>query len=849
MKLQNKILILIGGIAILFVVGLILLWNIEKNKIELLLEDRQKERKYLFEITIELLGRNLEQFAFDYSFWDDMCDFVKTRNPKFAHEMIETGISTYNTNCIWIFDEEFNMVYSFNNLKSNELLNFPYDKDALTKLFGKGKFNHFYFITSEGLIEARTAPIQPSSDIYRLSEPQGYLIMGRLWNNTVIDQLKNLTTSNIILDRTINIESDTIIQQNKVYKIYKPLKGWDGKSVINLVSEVEFPYLEKNKEDLETQLIFVIIFTLVILLSIIIFFLRYINKPFKLLTRSLSDSNPEYIKDLALQKDEFGSIAKLMLEFFGQRQQLEKEIEERNRVNAELSESERRIRDILTNLNLIALILDVNGNVVFCNNYLLKITGWTQEEIINKNWFDNFLPEDERVKVREMFFSNIQNGKITPHFENAILDYAGKKRTISWNNTILKDINGNLIGVASIGEDITDRKEAEEKLRKAKEEAESANKAKSVFLANTSHELRTPLVAILGFAELLINKSTDQFTREKAQFIYESGNRLLETLNALLDLSSIEANKLDVNLMPVEVISLISEVKNLYGELAKRKNLDLKVYCTRKKIYSITDEKLLRQILNNLLSNAIKYTEKGEITISVYIEKGDWVSIRVSDTGIGIPKEFLSVIFEPFRQVSEGLSRKYEGTGLGLSITKHFVEAIGGTISVQSELGKGSTFEVKIPAYKSEQDISTEDIEDIIKSDKVGIETENYKSKYILIVENDEATLELFNSILSEHFKIDLVDNGTEAVEKCKKNNYDLILMDISLKKDMTGIEAKDKIKELKSYKEVPIIAVTAHAMKEQKEELLSEGFHYYIEKPFQSKQLLEIILNIFRKK
>lgn len=263
MKLQKKITLLISGIAILFVVGLILFWNSEKSKFDLFLEDRKIERKNLFDITVELLGRNLEQFAFDYSFWDDMCDFVKTRNPNFAREMIETGLNTYNSNCIWIYDENFQMVYSFNNLKSNELLKFPFDAEVLKKIFDKNKFSHFYFISSKGVIEVRTAPIQPSADIYRLSEPKGYLLIGRLWNNSLTEQLQKLTTSNIILERVVNIESDTIIQQNKKYKIYKSLKGWDGKPVINLVSEAEFPLVEETKDSFETQF-FIILFLLLL---------------------------------------------------------------------------------------------------------------------------------------------------------------------------------------------------------------------------------------------------------------------------------------------------------------------------------------------------------------------------------------------------------------------------------------------------------------------------------------------------------------------------------------------------------------------------------------------------------
>ncbi len=848
MRIQYKIILLIGGITIFFIVVFILLWNSEKIKYDLLVEETLKERKNLFDVTIELLGRNLEQFAYDYSFWDEMCDFVNTRNPKFAHEMIETGVNTYNSNFIWIFDEEFNMVYSFNNLKSNDLLRFPYDKDILKQIFTKNKFSHFYFLSPEGVIETRTAPIQPSSDIYRLSEPRGYLTIGRLWNNSVTDHLKKLTTSDIFLERVINISSDTITQSNKKYRINKILNDWDEKPIINLISEVEFSFLEKTEEYLKSQFILLLIFTIILLLSITTFFLKYINKPFKLLTRSLSDSNPEYIKDLVYQKDEFGKIAKLISDFFKQKKQLEDEITEREKINAKLTESERRIRDILTNLNLIAITLDEKGNVTFCNNFLLKLTGWQREEIINKNWFDNFLPEDERFKIKEMFLNNIVSGTIKANIDYCIIDQNANRKVISWNNTILKDIKGNIIGIASIGKDITEQKKAEENLKKAKEEAENANKAKTVFLANMSHELRTPLVGILGFAEILMTRLKDKEFKEKAEFIYNNGQRLLETLNALLDLSSVEANKLQVNMEPVDVVSLVSEVKKLYDELALKNNLSLKVYVTKKNIYSITDKKLLRQILNNLVSNAIKYTEQGSVTISVFKEKKDWVVIKVTDTGIGIPSEYQSIIFEPFRQVSEGLSRKYEGTGLGLAITKHFVEAIGGTISLQSEVGKGSSFEVKIPAIDTE-DIGEKEFMSTLANDFQYSEKdlEKFKSKKILVVENDKSTLQLFNSLLSEYFQVDTIDNGTEAVQKCRSNNYDLILMDISLKKDMNGIEAKEKIREIKNYKNIPIIAVTAHAMVEEKVELLKEKFDDYIEKPFSSKEFLKIIFKTLK--
>lgn len=254
--------------------------------------------------------------------------------------------------------------------------------------------------------------------------------------------------------------------------------------------------------------------------------------------------------------------------------------------------------------------------------------------------------------------------------------------------------------ILAIAQDITRRKETEQELIAAKEKAEEMNKLKSNFLANMSHELRTPMIGILGYAEFLSQEVKTEEQKEMADIILDSGRRLLETLNLLLDLSRIESGKLELSRIKVDAVKLVEKACKLFESAASKKSLTFDLHLINEPLNIVTDERLFTEIVNNLVNNAIKYTEKGGVKI--YLEKiqqGDnkLVSFSVMDTGIGIQKDQMKVIFEDFRQSSEGYGRKFEGTGLGLTLTKKFVKKLGGKINVTSEPGTGSTFTVVLP--------------------------------------------------------------------------------------------------------------------------------------------------------
>ncbi len=393
--------------------------------------------------------------------------------------------------------------------------------------------------------------------------------------------------------------------------------------------------------------------------------------------------------------------------------------------------------------------------------------------------------------------------------------------------------------------DITLQEQMMDELIKAKEKAEEMNKIKTNFLANMSHELRTPLHGIIGFAQLLADEIEDKELKNMSDVIHKSANRLLETLNLVLNFSKIESNKVELNYSLINLEFFVGEIIDLFKPMAESKNISIRFEIKEGLTYYFTDERLLRKILNNLLNNSIKFTLKGYVEIRVD-KKDDNLILKVSDTGIGIPEDKFEIIFEEFRQESEGLSRNFEGTGLGLTLTKKYIDLLKGEIFLESKIGFGTTFTIVLP-NKGQRDHIDEEILSIDKVAKISIVPAPVIKKNILLVENDKVSSMLVRTYLKDDYNLDIVINGDLALQKAAENEYDAILMDINLGIGMTGLEATQKIKSLSKYKNVPIIAVTAFAMEKDKEEFLKFGCTHYIAKPFEKNDLLKLLNLIFK--
>lgn len=409
-------------------------------------------------------------------------------------------------------------------------------------------------------------------------------------------------------------------------------------------------------------------------------------------------------------------------------------------------------------------------------------------------------------------------------------------------------------------------KELEEKA----EQLVYSSQYKSEFLANMSHELRTPLNSILILSQMLVEKENENLNAKQIQYlqtIYFSGNELLRLINEILDLEKIETGMMEIIVEPVKMEEIQSCLKNQFAPIANKKKLDFSIKMAKEvPTFIETDAHRLNQVLKNLLSNAFKFTEKGRVELSIRLENSTKlananegvVSFTVKDTGIGIPKEKMDIIFEPFKQADGTISRRYGGTGLGLSICKEITHLLGGRLEAISMEGMGSSFSIYLPTMGQKQKdavllnerllkeesyqqtaAAKEEVIDIIHSN----ENANLKGKKVLIIDDDIRNIFSIHAALEE-YNIDILyaENGRDGISLLEANpDVDLVLMDIMMP-EMSGLEAISIIRKKEDFKTLPIIAITAKAMKHNREQCIEAGASDYISKPVNLEQLYSLI-------
>ncbi|MDH5560490.1 MAG: PAS domain S-box protein [Deltaproteobacteria bacterium] len=512
---------------------------------------------------------------------------------------------------------------------------------------------------------------------------------------------------------------------------------------------------------------------------------------------------------------------------------------------------------------VILVVLDEFGKVTLINKKGCEVLGYKEEDIIGKGWVENFVPERFHDKLKHVAQKVLRDEKhVDMYGDNPVLTKSGEERWIAWVNTTVHNDMGEIVGTLSSGEDITERRkmlkaleqsrdnleqEVERRtheLKKAKEEAESANQAKNDFLSNISHEIRTPMHGILGMTEGLLNSTLSEDQKTKCEIILNSGQRLVGILSNILEITKIEAGKIKVKQRPFSIWDLLKTNVDLFQGSVESKGLKL-TYEIDPEVRNdvIGDYDLMETVLTNLIANAVKFTESGFIKIHVTRvfsqDKSPRTRFEVLDTGIGVAKQYQKSIFNAFSQEDNSPTRKYSGTGLGLSISYKLVQLMGGVISLASEKGKGSRFwfDLVLPDYESSlKDNDASDQKEIIMGEGVG-------GINILLVEDDYVNQRVVLSMLEDFdYKIDVASNGKEALELFSGNNYDIILMDC-LMPQMDGFETTLKIREKEKENTItPIIALTAKSTKQIRNQCIQVGIQDFLSKPFSRNQLLELI-------
>jgi PAS domain S-box-containing protein len=526
-------------------------------------------------------------------------------------------------------------------------------------------------------------------------------------------------------------------------------------------------------------------------------------------------------------------------------------ISKRHNMEVELRHERNRMQAYLNTMHTLLVITDRHGKIIEANRQFMHLVGSTKDEVLNKP-INHFCPRRSHNKINNYFRNLTPDASNTVSSEFPLVANTGKEYIIDWHITSVSadDENGgslidnNREEILLTGLDITESeannkalKSANIQIHEALRSAENANQSKSIFLANMSHEIRTPMNGILGAAELMFDQQVDHEQRQYIDIIHSSSHSLLNIINDILDLSKIESGNFELEQINFDLHQLCNEVYQLFSNSAKQKGVQiLYFYSADLPQFWIGDPNRIRQILNNLVSNALKFTHQGRIDIRVQGErlaKHQYnLKIHIKDSGIGIVDKKIEKIFSAFKQADTSTGRKYGGTGLGLTISQHLASAMQGRIEVESQLGIGSTFSLHVPLKPGV-------IESHIK--RSGL-MRNYQAK-VLLAEDNEVNAKIASKILAKlGIETIVVKNGVLALNETMENTFDLILMDINMP-TMDGITATEKIRELGFPKnQVPILALTANAMMEDKELCINAGMNGFISKPIKLERLIEAL-------
>jgi PAS domain S-box len=523
--------------------------------------------------------------------------------------------------------------------------------------------------------------------------------------------------------------------------------------------------------------------------------------------------------------------------------ELRHELAERETVENALEKSEQRYRRLVENAGDAFFLLDGSGIIRDVNQTACDSLGYDRSELMGHSAAR--IAPDYQSSRNDRLFAQLRVKPAT--FRTRLL--CKDKQTLPVEVRLAAFSEGNQRYFFGIVRDITARLQMESELVRAKEEAENADQAKSRFLANMSHEIRTPLNGMLGMLQLMEDTSLTKEQRLYAHEAIQSCNRLTQLLGDILDISRIESKKMQIRNDPFSLAEEFRTLSTLFEPSARQKGLRLVFHIDPEIPPALLgDPSRLQQIFSNLIGNALKYTDAGTVSVQAALAGGEHgkvcdILFTVQDSGTGIGQDALQHLFEPFMQEDNSYTRRYQGAGLGLSIVKRLVDLMQGSVDVESTPGKGSIFSVRLPLAVSETGMEP------TAPDKTNSADLDMEGLRVLVAEDDRVNLLSITRFLEKHGMIvTSAGNGEEALELLRNNHFDIVFMDIQMPV-LDGVEATKKIRTLPQFKEVadiPIVALTAYALRGDREKFLAQGMSGYLSKPVELDALTKLLSGIF---
>jgi signal transduction histidine kinase/CheY-like chemotaxis protein/sensor domain CHASE-containing protein len=850
-KIHFRIFFLLLLITFLF---LLFLFNKKERdflKIQNFLTNFKQERILWFNKVINLKSSNLESFAFDYTYWDEMVKFVQTKDINWVKTEIIPSFVKFNINYTWIYDKNYNLAFEYstndktipftliNNLDFRKKINISY-------------FNHFFIENNDKLIEVYGAPIQPSRDSSRITKPQGYFFVGRLWDRNYLNELETITNSKIeILDRN-EVSKTDFRNYSDSLKVLKPLYNYDNKCIKYVLFSFSPVFLKPYFESSKSETTYYLLFISIILISLSFYLYFSIIKPIKLLSLSLENNNTEYINKLLKSKNEFKNLAELITDYNIQRNILIDEIKKKNILEKDLRENEKKYRSLFENMTsglaLCKIILDENNKphdyiILEINNALEKMLDIKPDKILNINAKNIAKEYNSQWPI---FAINIFGDTALKGVSTSFETY--NKRTNKF--FYITVFSPQKYYFALLFDDITERKKSERELIKTNKKLEHTinelNKTQKELFQNErlkalgqlasgiAHDINNSLAPILGYSDLLSREIEDEKISKRLSIIKTASLDIKKTIEHLREFyrPKLDEDTFDiVNLNQVinSAIELtISRWKTIPESQGKK--IDIITNLQSDLLLIKGNESQLRECYTNLIINACDaMNNSGTLTFKTYTKNGKIFS-EIIDTGLGMDDETLAHCFEPFYT-----TKGKKGTGLGLSMVYGIIKRHEGEILVESEIGKGTKFTLIFPInYKT----TFEQQENLFK---------NIQTLKILLIDDDESVINTLSALLTEqnHEVISSLNakNGKILFENAfnSGNKFDLVITDLGMP-EITGIELSKLLREI-DYS-IPIILLTGWGSFISKNDI--ETVNIILSKPVTIEDLNNALYKIF---